>query len=215
MKTPRLRTIVALSLLAGMWCDSVADSRDPTLDFVASYLLGKVADTVWDSATGKPDLNELQQRIQRLEQLLGESSGPIRKLGTEVSSTTTLTEFHKDAQTALDALRKAVAKNPDSLSHIYVGSVGKLKAVFSLSWGYGGRVSGVYCNPTRDADKIYELSGSNVADGRLVLNEYTDGSLSARIDLVKDTSPAWIIWKGKMHNTDGRVIDVAFQRERK
>jgi hypothetical protein len=216
MKTKRLPIILTICLSIAFSGPSLADDNNNSiLNFVGSFLLGKAADAIWNSATGKPDVNELQQRIRQLEQLLGDSSEPMRKLRSQVSSTTTLPEFHKEAQVALTSLQEAVSNDPQSLSHIYVGSVGHLKAIFSLYWGNDGNVSGVYCNPTRDATRIYELSGSNSAEGVLALNEYTDGMISARINLTKEISPAWVIWKGKMHNTDGRELDVIFQRERK
>lgn len=96
----------------------------------------------------------------------------------------------------------------------YVGAVGRLKAVFSLTWNNDGSVTGAYFNPTRDSRQYYSLEGFNISEGVLELNEYTDDVRTARIHLKKQISPGWIVWSGKMFNADGRVLDVSIQRER-
>lgn len=214
MKTKIVQTLAILSLVICIPAQA-ADEGDPILDFVGSYLMGKAVDAAWDAVTGKPDVNELQERIRRLECLLGGAAGPVRELRSQVKSSTTHAEYREDARTALSALQTTLANNPQALSHVYVGSVGRMKAVFALNWGNDGQVTGVYCNPTRDANRIYELTGNNPSEGVLVLNEYTDGALSAKISMTKEVSPAWIAWSGKMQNTDGRVLSITFQRERK
>lgn len=48
----------------------------------------------------------------------------------------------------------------------------------------------------------------------LYLEEYTGSTISARINLTKQTTATEIIWAGKMHNTDGRVFDMRMVRQR-
>ena len=191
------------------------EEESPLLEFATSYLLGKAADAVWDSATGKPDIRELEARLERLEKLLGGASAPISQLRANLGPSTTAESYRRSANGALAALEKSVKDQPGTLAHVYVGSVGRLKAVFSLDWAANGTVSGVYCNPTRDASMIYTLIGDNPREGFIRLREYTHSNLTARLELRKSLTPGWIIWSGKMHNTDGRVLDVTFQRERK
>lgn len=100
------------------------------------------------------------------------------------------------------------------LNNQYVGAVGRLKAVFTLTWNSNGSVTGTYFNPTRDGSQYYALEGFNPSEGVLELNEYTGDVRTARIRLTKQISPGWIAWTGKMYNTDGRVLDISMQRER-
>lgn len=41
------------------------------------------------------------------------------------------------------------------------------------------------------------------------MNEFTNGALSARLRLFKDSGVNGVTWNGKMHNTDGREFDVS------
>lgn len=215
MKT-QMHLLIALFILSLATNRTHAeDDGNPILEFAGSYLLGKAADAVWDSATGKPDIKELEARLTRLERLLGDASAPIANLRKNVTSNTSEQIYRDNANSALTALRQSVKSDPNELAHVYIGSVGKLKAVFSLNWGNDGKVTGVYCNPTRDASMIYSLVGANLKEGQLTLSEFTHDQQTARIILTKSISPGWIMWSGKMHNTDGRVLNVKFQRERK
>jgi hypothetical protein len=91
----------------------------------------------------------------------------------------------------------------------YAGQVGKLKAVFDIEWGGDKSVGGTYRYPSRKG-VVYTLDGEFAADGKLVLREYTDGTLTA-VMMLRNTSVAdKLRWSGTMKNTDGRELDMWF-----
>jgi hypothetical protein len=100
-----------------------------------------------------------------------------------------------------------------ALSSEYRGKVGELDAVFSLDWKDDGSVPGSYHYPKRPG-VTYRLSGNNPAEGELYLEEFSDGTLTARCHLRKIISDSAISWKGKMENTDGRTFEMHFARGR-
>src|SRR6056297_941413 len=95
----------------------------------------------------------------------------------------------------------------------YRGHVGKLEAVFVLDWHEDGTVIGVYSYPARPGT-TYRLAGQNPSEGYLVLDEYTGNDRSARCELSKNITETHIVWQGKMFNTDGRVLEMSFNRLR-
>ena len=95
----------------------------------------------------------------------------------------------------------------------YQGSVGKMKAVFSLTWHDDRTVTGTYSYPDRPG-LVYRLSGNNPREGQLYLEEYTGNTLSARCFLQKELTGSAIVWKGRMVNTDGREFPMHFARAR-
>jgi len=95
----------------------------------------------------------------------------------------------------------------------YTGKVGKLGAVFSLDWASDGSVAGVYHYPARPGVR-YALRGSNPSEGKLYLEEFTDGALTARCHLVKRIEDGRIVWEGTMANMDGRRLPMSFSRAR-
>jgi hypothetical protein len=107
----------------------------------------------------------------------------------------------------------ACSVNLSSGAADYVGKVGKLEAVFSLEWHEDGSVSGAYGYPAKPTT-IYGLAGSNPAEGELYLEEYTGETLTARCYLKKIVTDGAIVWSGEMHNSDGRVLPMAFARAR-
>lgn len=95
----------------------------------------------------------------------------------------------------------------------YKGAVGRMAAVFSIDFHDNGTVSGTYSYPARKG-VVYSLSGNNPRSGELYLEEYTGRQLSAKCYLSKRVTDNSIIWEGKMHNTDGRKLDMHFSRSR-
>lgn len=93
----------------------------------------------------------------------------------------------------------------------YEGTVGRLEAVFSLTWESDGRVHGTYSYPSRP-DITYTLRGSNPEEGKLYLEEFTGSDLSARCHLSKKIEEGRITWAGTMNNTDGRKLPMRFSR---
>lgn len=95
----------------------------------------------------------------------------------------------------------------------YRGKVGALEASFSLEWGDDGSVYGSYQYDNRPG-VIYGLDGSNPAEGELYLEEFTGNKLTARCQLKKVITDGAIVWRGEMHNLDGRVLEMEFARGR-
>lgn len=96
----------------------------------------------------------------------------------------------------------------------YKGYVGKLDAVFSLQFHSDGSVSGTYSYPRRPG-VVYKLRGENREEGKLILNEFTKGTLSAHCKLTKELTDSTIVWKGTMTNVDGRgPFEMSFSRSR-
>lgn len=95
----------------------------------------------------------------------------------------------------------------------YTGKVGKLEAVFSLDWAADGSVAGAYHYPAKPGVR-YALRGSNPSEGKLYLEEFTDGALTARCHLVKRIEDGRIVWEGTMANMDGRRLPMSFSRAR-
>ena len=95
----------------------------------------------------------------------------------------------------------------------YQGSVGKMRAIFSLTWHDDRTVTGAYSYPDRPG-VVYRLSGNNPREGQLYLEEYTGNTLSARCFLQKELTGNSIIWRGRMQNTDGREFPMHFSRAR-
>jgi tetratricopeptide (TPR) repeat protein len=78
------------------------------------YLLGKGVDAIWDTASGKPDVRELDSRLQAIENALSDSdarmAATIRGLRDRVHSGTTKEEYYEMAVEALTDLSRRVTK---------------------------------------------------------------------------------------------------------
>lgn len=92
----------------------------------------------------------------------------------------------------------------------YSGKIGVGEAVFRLKFD-GERVTGNYTQK----GNTYRLEGRH-STGKLGLDEYTRGRVSAHLNLTRDESAADIHWEGTMRNTppDNRVFPVSFSRPR-
>ena len=98
-----------------------------------------------------------------------------------------------------------------SQDRTYAGKVGRLEAIFTLRWQDGDLVTGSYFCPSGKSIS-YELRGENKINGRLNLDEFTHGQLTAKIVLQKIDKMGKISWQGTMHNVDGRKLPVSFTR---
>ena len=96
-------------------------------------------------------------------------------------------------------------------TNLYEGMVGAQRAVFTLTWNADGKVNGTYHCPG-GSGKVYVLRGSNPDQGELVLNEYTSGTHTATCYLTKSNEQGNIVWRGVMHNNDGRDKAMFFYR---
>lgn len=80
------------------------------------YLLGKAADHVWDSATGKPDVEQLQRRLAHVEREVERASrsaavaAPIRDLRRQITPDTSYAEYSRLAKKALDDVNARLEK---------------------------------------------------------------------------------------------------------
>jgi hypothetical protein len=115
--------------------------------------------------------------------------------------------------TRLIVLLFALAGSLSAAAAEYEGTVGKMKAVFSLDWQDDGTVTGTYAYPDRPGT-VYTLRGKNAAEGELYLEEYTGDEFTARCYLGKVITDGVIIWRGEMRNSDGRAFPMEFSRRR-
>lgn len=115
--------------------------------------------------------------------------------------------------TRLIVLLFALAGSLSAAAAEYEGTVGKMKAVFSLDWQDDGTVTGTYAYPDRPGT-VYTLRGKNAAEGELYLEEYTGDEFTARCYLGKVITDGVIIWRGEMRNNDGRAFPMEFSRRR-
>ncbi len=134
-------------------------------------------------------------------------------------------EEDKDEKTSLKENNSKPADNPqvqtpvqnDGQEQYYEGSVGKLPAHFTLTWGTDNKISGVYSQAnnssfSRDGVEVYKLTGSNPSNGQLILNEFTDDKQTATIKLSKSIQGQTVSWNGTMYNTDGKTFPVSIRR---
>ncbi len=96
-------------------------------------------------------------------------------------------------------------------SRIYRGTIGPRNVTFQLRFGNAEQVTGSYRDEA--TGDTHELKGRN-PPGRLLLDEYTRGQRSARLDLTKTTSANETRWSGKMQNIlpNNYEFDVSFAR---
>lgn len=115
--------------------------------------------------------------------------------------------------TRLIVLLFALAGSLPTAAAEYEGTVGKVKAIFSLDWQDDGTVTGTYAYRDRPGT-VYTLRGKNAAEGELYLEEYTGDEFTARCYLGKVITDGVIIWRGEMRNSDGRAFPMEFSRRR-
>jgi hypothetical protein len=116
---------------------------------------------------------------------------------------------------AAPASRPTAPSKPRStptFTSTYEGRVGNSQVDVTLSYYRDGTVYGEYV--TRLLRNRYLLTGHNRNDGQLDLEEYTNGRHTANVNLEKvNNARGRLTWIGKMHNLDGRVVDVVFVRK--
>ncbi|MBF0255527.1 MAG: hypothetical protein HQL47_03495 [Gammaproteobacteria bacterium] len=96
-------------------------------------------------------------------------------------------------------------------SSVYLGKVGKSSVESKLNFYKDGSVDGEYV--TQMLGNVYQLQGANPRDGVLQLKEFTNGRHTANVELTKAEEDGRLAWKGKMHNLDGRVVEVIFVKK--
>ncbi|MEZ6141853.1 MAG: hypothetical protein R3B84_14875 [Zavarzinella sp.] len=63
---PGMIAVVVFAMIAGCG-PHTPKMAVVAVDWTAKFLLGKLADGIWDSATGKPDIKELDKRLSYVE----------------------------------------------------------------------------------------------------------------------------------------------------
>lgn len=122
-------------------------------------------------------------------------------------------EFHEVAREApgtikTDETREAIAAGSSAKAMSFEGNVGKLEAVFNLSFDLRtNTVQGTYFYKKRQ-NTIYVLKGA-IHDNKLELTEYTSGKITATCLLESVNGGCY---GGRMSNTDGRVFNMMFCR---
>jgi hypothetical protein len=81
------------------------------------------------------------------------------------------------------------------------GNVGKLKAIYNLTWNQDGTIHGTYRYPKRP-DTRYTLTGKDLGNGNIQLTEYTGNAISATCNLSLQGN----CYVGQMNNTNGKTL---------
>jgi hypothetical protein len=100
---PKLPSVaVRLAIVAGLLFPAPVRAMDPVTCYLvkltAEFLAGKAIEGIWDSATGKPDVRELDRRLKELEEkaaMRDEMREAIRKLRGDLKERVTRDEFRK------------------------------------------------------------------------------------------------------------------------
>ncbi|MDF0720385.1 hypothetical protein P0M11_10295 [Kaistella sp. PBT33-4] len=118
----------------------------------------------------------------------------------------TLRSGNLGAENSKDKVQPAVTVHAQKVEKIMNGTVGKMQAVFTLTFNpNSSTVTGTYYNNAKPRN-IYDLRGS-ISGNNLHLNEYTNGVLSAKCVLEADGRGCYT---GTMYNTDGRIFPMQF-----
>ncbi|MBX0290125.1 hypothetical protein K3G63_06725 [Hymenobacter sp. HSC-4F20] len=109
-----------------------------------------------------------------------------------------------------DTIATNKAEHPEyadtDVQKTYGGKVGKLSAVYKLTFGSNRAITGSYYYPNRPSVS-YKLQGQVNDDGSIELREYTKGNLSAACTLDKADGSA--CFEGTMQNTNGRTFPMS------
>lgn len=118
MTYPTVRSLtLLLASLTAFFAAAPRASADPVTAFVLSYVADKVVNEVWDSATGYPDVRQLERRLNELESnaaMRGEMSEAIKRLRESVNSKVSKEEFLRKTQEMVSELT-SIKQRLDSL----------------------------------------------------------------------------------------------------
>ena len=126
----------------------------------------------------------------------------------------TSTPMATPTPTPIRTPRPTLSPTPASTPQAYVGNVGKWEAKYELRTNADGSLIGVYYYPDHEAGKKYVLRGNYASEGVMVLDEYTDGDVSAHITLNKRQNGNSVSWEGTMRNTDGKILPMVMRQNR-
>lgn len=93
---------------------STARAEVNVAGWVASYLIGKAVDSVWDRVTGKPDIEKLQHRLSELERYFIEHDQQVAKqieyLRSHVSANTSRADYERLVQQTINRIADLEAR---------------------------------------------------------------------------------------------------------
>lgn len=127
------RSRIFLALAAAAVMAHAPGCAPPTVaqatNWGVSFALGKLADGIWDAATGKPDVYELDRRLKRLERELAgkspECAEPVRELRDQITSTMTRDDYldlawaaQREVDNRLDALERRMNQAEDDIREL-------------------------------------------------------------------------------------------------
>ena len=98
---------------------------------------------------------------------------------------------------------------------IYTGTVGNSRVRAELAFHSDDTVTGFYTS--YESGNRYKLEGTNPAQGRLLLTEYSPGDwegyrATSTTELRKKITSDTITWEGTMRNYDGRNVSVKLKK---
>ncbi len=86
--------------------------------FLFEYAVGKAMDYAWDKVTGKPDIEELQSRLNLLEREIPEYRPSIQGIMSRVDSTTSRADFENIVYDETNKLEKRIQNNEIHIENI-------------------------------------------------------------------------------------------------
>lgn len=102
--------LLAFPLLAACLTGCTPPNVAQGFGWLRGYLIGKVADGIWDEAFGKPDTVELDRRLRGLEEeiarIQASFASPIRGLRTKIKHDTTRNDYFAMATEAGDQIEE-------------------------------------------------------------------------------------------------------------
>jgi len=134
-----MQRLIVIAVLTGTCLSPLNANANPyaayLAKFLGEYLLGKCLDDVWDSATGKPDLGELDSRLRAFEGALSQVdarlSVNIADLRRELNRRPTREEVRRIVLNVLAELEGRIAKLETRTDGIEV-RVAQLEEVFGF-----------------------------------------------------------------------------------
>jgi len=90
-----------------------ASKANPLVTWLGGYLLGKIADGIWEKTTDLPDIRTLDTRLYNLEVNIGDE--PIKKaiseLRNQINERTTHSKYESYVRATLSSLQRQVDEN--------------------------------------------------------------------------------------------------------
>jgi uncharacterized protein YecT (DUF1311 family) len=102
--------------------DQQTTQANPLAKFIGQYLLTKASDYIWDKATGRPDLVELDRRLKELQDTLDRTHpnlvAPIQDLRQNITPNTSQEDFQRMVQKVDSDLRQKIVDFEQRLANL-------------------------------------------------------------------------------------------------